>query len=312
MSAIRIRCTKCSKRISIDVAFAGGVCRCPYCTAINNVPLAGAAQSGAVDPRDPAAAGSRASKAAPKGKSIPVAGRVPLQGVAAIFLIVAMLAMVVAGIVVVMQLTGGNGEGDDPNGSANGAVIEGTENPFATAAEGAVAGNLRIKAPVVYVVSASASMKAQYAHVAAMIRASMQSLPAGDKAAVVIGMKDKSVVAGSGYVTMPDIGSSIWPVESVGWPEVFDDAPDVADSLARALELEPATIILFARDWVDSGYPVADKAKQKGILIITILPDPEGDQAASMRELAGRTGGPARVYSRRQLSDYAAASGVQP
>ncbi len=36
--AIKIRCVDCKKKISIDEAFAGGVCRCPYCTAIVYVP----------------------------------------------------------------------------------------------------------------------------------------------------------------------------------------------------------------------------------------------------------------------------------
>jgi len=36
--AIKIRCVECRKKISIDEAFAGGVCRCPYCTAIVYVP----------------------------------------------------------------------------------------------------------------------------------------------------------------------------------------------------------------------------------------------------------------------------------
>lgn len=36
--AIKIQCSECGKKISIDEAFAGGVCRCPYCRAIVMVP----------------------------------------------------------------------------------------------------------------------------------------------------------------------------------------------------------------------------------------------------------------------------------
>ena len=36
--AIKVRCTGCRKRISVDEAFAGGVCRCPYCGATSSVP----------------------------------------------------------------------------------------------------------------------------------------------------------------------------------------------------------------------------------------------------------------------------------
>ena len=35
--AIRIICTQCERQISIDSAFAGGICRCPYCKALVKV-----------------------------------------------------------------------------------------------------------------------------------------------------------------------------------------------------------------------------------------------------------------------------------
>ena len=37
---MRIRCAECQKKISIDDAFAGGVCRCPHCKALVVVPAA--------------------------------------------------------------------------------------------------------------------------------------------------------------------------------------------------------------------------------------------------------------------------------
>src|SRR5947199_233426 len=35
---IRINCTNCKAQLSIDDAFAGGVCRCQYCGTIQTVP----------------------------------------------------------------------------------------------------------------------------------------------------------------------------------------------------------------------------------------------------------------------------------
>ncbi|RPI64557.1 MAG: hypothetical protein EHM48_00600 [Planctomycetaceae bacterium] len=32
--ALKIHCARCKKRIAVDEAFAGGVCRCPYCKAL--------------------------------------------------------------------------------------------------------------------------------------------------------------------------------------------------------------------------------------------------------------------------------------
>ncbi len=36
--AIKVRCDGCQRKISVDQAFAGGVCRCPYCRATTSVP----------------------------------------------------------------------------------------------------------------------------------------------------------------------------------------------------------------------------------------------------------------------------------
>lgn len=36
--AVKIRCSECSKKISVDAAFAGSMCRCPYCKSIVVVP----------------------------------------------------------------------------------------------------------------------------------------------------------------------------------------------------------------------------------------------------------------------------------
>ena len=35
---IRINCTHCKAQLSIDEAFAGGVCRCQFCGTIQTVP----------------------------------------------------------------------------------------------------------------------------------------------------------------------------------------------------------------------------------------------------------------------------------
>ncbi len=36
--AVKIRCSECGKKISVDAAFAGSMCRCPYCKSIVVVP----------------------------------------------------------------------------------------------------------------------------------------------------------------------------------------------------------------------------------------------------------------------------------
>lgn len=62
---IRIKCQQCSRRISIDEAFAGGMCRCPYCKAITLVPES----AGEDDSPRPAGATERPS-APPPGRPV--------------------------------------------------------------------------------------------------------------------------------------------------------------------------------------------------------------------------------------------------
>src|SRR5205823_976005 len=56
---IRINCTNCKAQLSIDEAFAGGVCRCQFCGTIQTVPKhLSAAAAAAETPVKAAAAGS--------------------------------------------------------------------------------------------------------------------------------------------------------------------------------------------------------------------------------------------------------------
>ena len=58
---IAITCTNCNANLSIDDAFAGGVCRCQYCGTIQTVPAK--SRAGAAGPSPKAAAPPPASKA---------------------------------------------------------------------------------------------------------------------------------------------------------------------------------------------------------------------------------------------------------
>ena len=43
--ALKVRCSECRKKISVDEAFAGSMCRCPYCKSIVMVPTEAAAEA---------------------------------------------------------------------------------------------------------------------------------------------------------------------------------------------------------------------------------------------------------------------------
>ena len=305
MAAIKIRCSRCGKRISIDAAFAGGVCRCPYCTAINHVPLHGEATVAATaHPRAPAA------KTTSKGADIPIADRVGFQGIAAIVLLVALLAMIVGGVLVAIHLSGdGNGQVGNDNGQGNGdgggQVAGAPTNPFLSADQPSVAGNLSIVSPVVYVVHANLEMEEAYGYVSRMIQASSASL-GGGRAAVVINSDSGAVVASGGLVAPSAASTSLPPAEEIEWAW----ERDLTDGLAAAMDLKPATVVVFARDWAEQTDELVNRATGANIRIVTVVPGASGTMAASLARLAEATGGGSRAFTLNQLSDFAARTGA--
>ena len=285
--AIRVQCNRCAKRISIDEAFAGGVCRCPYCTAINNVPKDSAARTAAAKRPVQAPAGS--------GK-IPVANRVMLQGFNIVFLVV-VVGVVVGGGIFMIVAAGGDGYGDNGNGDSSLPT-----NPFVVAATPAVAGNVAITAPVVYVLDSSSSMGSGFAYAARMTRVSLQSLPAGSRAAVIVSGEDRIESTGTSFLTMPGGLSSAQSLLRGVSPTGL---ADLMAALQAAVRMRPTTIVVFARTFVDDAYGIAEKAHSDGIRIITIVPGGRGGVAESMTGLAERADGRCCVFALDQLGNWA-------
>ena len=290
--AIRVQCDRCTKRISIDEAFAGGVCRCPYCTAINNVPKHGAQHHRTG--QTPAA--GRSAQAAKTSGKIPVANRVMFQGLNILFLVLAIGVLVGGGIFMIVMLGGGgsgeNGNGQDPLPT----------NPFLVPSTPTVAGNVPIKTPVVYVLDTSGSMGSGFPYSARMVRVSLESLPNGSQAAVIVSGEEQAESTGSSFLTMP--GGRSTAASLLGGVSTYGSG-DLVRALQKAISMRPATVVVFARKYVDDAYGLADNANADGIRIVTVLPGGHGDVAESMAELAKRADGESRIFSLDQLAKWA-------
>lgn len=176
--AISIRCESCRKRIRVDEAFAGGVCRCPFCKSTNDVP-AQAGNGGAARPAAPRPGAPEARPEAPeppatpggaqagRAESIPTANPVRMQGLLAIVGIVLLAVMLVAGVVAAIAVfRGEQGPGPDK------------DNPI-TNASGANVLGMDIESPVLYVVDAGGTMVDRYGVIEPVLRHSVRSLDAG-------------------------------------------------------------------------------------------------------------------------------------
>ncbi|MFW6133575.1 MAG: hypothetical protein ACOC8F_06725 [Planctomycetota bacterium] len=103
--AVRLRCTGCDKKISVDDAFAGSMCRCPYCKAIVAVP-GGAevpARRPAVPARRPASPVEDEAPAQGGKRPVVMARPVRLQGILALVLLAAVVLMAAGAALVLVR-----------------------------------------------------------------------------------------------------------------------------------------------------------------------------------------------------------------
>ena len=286
--AIRVSCNRCTKRISIDEAFAGGVCRCPYCTAINNVP--GGHRGSQVAQKSADAVGAKAVTRETPPSQIPVADRVVFQGITAMALMAMLVAFVVVAIVLIVKATGG--------GDSNGRPPA-LSNPFVPGKGASIAG-VPVRSPVVYVIDSSRSMELAYDYAVQMAGASMQSLPAGAKAAVVVALETGTHSTGS-LVAMPSGRSLVTGV--AGEVDPYGNA-DLGAAMDEAMGMQPATIVLFVRKYVDDLVGRADRAKQQGVTLVVIVLGGRPDMVDGADALAKRADGRCCSFALEQLARW--------
>jgi len=312
--AIKVRCEDCSKKVSIDEAFAGGVCRCPYCTAIVFVPDADGERARGERPEAPRARGETLSAAATAEETtvgvdeaalaeahgqthIPTASPVKLQGIVSIVLSVLLLVMigVLVGVIVIYTM-----EDDVPPtvGPEVGAFTVNTDRP-------AVAGTLPVRSPVVYCIDTSGNMGDVIDYAGDIVLASLKSLKDGKFAIILCG--EEADKATPGMLAPSEVGRNaaaafLANINVLG-------AADLGRSLRAALKRGPKTIVLMARD-IDMGTPAAvEEIKQAGVRLITIGMGSSDASARELAELAKSAGGESRTFSASDLEMWAEQAG---
>jgi len=305
--AIKIRCTECRKKVSIDEAFAGGMCRCPYCKALVYVPEAG---SGAAPGRRPAAPGVRPEApwqrpAAPGGATpppppgapapaqehIPMARPVKIQGIITIVLLVLLLGMVGVGIYITLRYITPPARTDGPNVPDYEIRVD----PMKVSKEGpAIAGVKLTASPVVYVIDAGSSMREAFDPARVMTETSVLSLGGKVRFNVLLCQEEEDRWMGEDFQEGGTVGRKAIAEFVKGLAP--SGATDLPRALKAALEKKPKAIILLARKVVDDTDEVATEAKTAGVPIHTISIDSDPEVSASMKKLAEKTGGESEDY----------------
>jgi len=229
---------------------------------------------------------------------IPVADRVVFQGITAMVLMAMLVGFVVVAIVLIVKATGSDG---DPNGQQPTPT-----NPFVPGTRASIAG-ISVRTPVVYVIDGSRSMDVAYDYALQMADASMKSLPSGAKAAVVVALETGTHSAGS-LSSMP--GGRSHAIAVAREVDPYGDA-DLGAGLDEALAMQPSTVVLFVRKYVDDLAGRADRAKQRGITFVIIVPGGRPDMVDSADELAKRADGRCCSFALEQLARWRR-EGVNP
>jgi len=343
--AIKIRCSECRKKISVDEAFSGGVCRCPYCTALVFVAAEASAASHPGRPDVPggrsAAPGGRPSApgggassskqareaieaAEQAGTPVPVATPVRLQGIAALIMLAVLLALLGGGGYVVVkamskdsndssatQPADGNGDKGD-NGTGDVKPL----NPLTHTGvlKGPGIDGMPIDSPIIYCIEGGSSMGETRDYAVLMTYISVQTLSPAHLFNVVIG-QEGGAEDSSWYDFILDSyisggpegkGAILKPLSTTSGV----GAPKVKRLLAAAMAVEPKphTIVFFANKEIPEAEEIGKLAKEKGIKIVTICMTKETQIVNQMAKLAEISGGTSAWHSDSDLQKWAAAA----
>ena len=306
--AIKVRCKNCRKKISMDEAFAGGVCRCPYCGALN---MAGgsAASGGKVErpdrpdrPDTPGTAAVPEEAVDAEPEHIPLARPVRIQGIVALVLIALMLMMIVAvGVWAYMYFGGTNGNG---NGGGNGPVT----------VDGPSLIDVPITAPVVYVLDASGDTQFLYGSAKDVVRHSVRSLGGSRKFQLML-VRSKGV-------EMPSTDWLAGGADGDNTVKPFLNArtaggkTNLAAAIERGIALKPKTLAVISGSALstdpDRAGALAAKASEAGVTVQCVSLGAFEEVTAPMRTLSEATGGQCRAYEEDVLIGRLKAMGSLP
>jgi hypothetical protein len=334
---ISITCTNCQTLLSIDDAFAGGVCRCQHCGTIQTVPSkkkegagATAAGLGVKTPKTlyqkrtrDASVGtgldelaevvtssglvgsglsSSSSRAArpPGGAAVEQKNNLTvIVGIAAIVVI----ALLIVILVVVMQNKGGSGGGTVAQRTSGGTG----GSPGLTKGASPTFAGIPLNHPsVIYLLDRGSSTQAPFGSLKEATLRSIQSL--GPERRFQIIFWDNAQDAGTfppllTYASEANVTNVRRQIEDV----YAFGATDAAPALKKAVGQRPDAIVLVTGKGADLDdsfvQMVNDVKKDVPVIIHTVAINGSG-QSTALKRVAGGTGGEYRELSEAELSKY--------
>jgi Na+-transporting methylmalonyl-CoA/oxaloacetate decarboxylase gamma subunit len=317
--ALKIRCQECSKKISIDEAFAGGVCRCPYCKALTMVPGGETAASagdralrpdrpdrpdrpmtpGGAPAARPPAPGAPARAAAP-AHGVPLARPVMIQGVVTIVFMGMFIVMLVLAVFLYVYLS--KQQQQQPPAHPYGAPPVGVATTGASAVPVSAADkgmlDMALTAPVVFVVDDGGGMIDAYDPAKEAVCHAIMNM--GDQGFNIVMLRSDTVktLTDSGWTTGGKGGlakaTAFFPLGVAG-------VGNLQAGLEKAIALGPKTVVLLTSKAPEDVAAIIDKAKSGSVAICTVGIGAD-DAAEALKNLADKTGGQSRAYTPEQLA----------
>ena len=241
-------------------------------------------------PKTPAQS-DKALAAAHGQANIPTATPVKLQGVVAIILMLLMLGMIGGMVWLGIQMTRSHGVDQTPDDYANTAFTARSEFP-------AVAGTIKLQAPVVYCIDTSSSMEQFFEPAGNIVTASVKSLKGGKFNVILIGEEEDKTLSPK------PIAADKAGIDKLK-AFLTADCSGLGDqkrALNAALGMSPKNVVLLAKD-TDFGAEDGAKAlKAKSVKLHAIA---LGRESKRMTKIAELTGGESKSFTESELEDQA-------
>ncbi len=306
--AIKVRCQRCRRKISIDEAFAGGNCRCPYCKAITMV-SGRSAVSRATRPDRPDTPTAAVSQAPPT-EAVPLAKPVRVQGIITLVLSVFVLLLLVVGVFLVVKWSTGTDKPPVSN-AGPGPVKNGTDgtetpgdndgrpsipeptNPFTV--KGPNVAGMIITSPVVYVLDGSLMKQDLYEPATSVVRYSIIAMGFRGKFNVVVLNAEGFKPLGDKWITGDEAGDAKAKQFMIDCKS--EGATDLAGSLRRAMKAKPKTIVVLTCKAAGGVDELVEQAKRAGVSIFAVMLDSPPNAVKVMKKLAAGTSGQCRQFA---------------
>jgi len=300
--AIRVRCSNCEKKIAIDEAFAGGVCRCPYCGALNTVaggsPPAAAAPDRPERPDLPAPPGpGPAARPAAAGEHVPVARPVMIQGVVALIMLAFLLLLVAFSAVFFHQVMARDGDGGvrpepPPVNPVTGAPKAGAQ----------IAG-LALKTPVVFVLDGGSGTGPMLDAARALVRHSILGMKPAEQFNLICALEGSTDVLSKDWVAGGTDGDG--KAKAFLANRVARGASDLDQAIAQACRLKPKVIVILAGNKAPASPDAAAEAVTKAdARLFSITLAAYEDVNEIMSALVAKTGGQFHSFSASELERW--------